>query len=166
MILMARKLFMSGLLFLIACGTAVSAGAEDFVITVPVRMYNMVQGVGKVKVTCSVLDNQGQRIGAAYKWSTHGVNQYSTGLEEDVVLKFNAASGKDPRDATDYKCDLKVQLAWVSGEPWQTPSPDSNSMYLKPKPGTEFRVEDSGPLYVQRKIPKLKVDPRVRELKR
>lgn len=164
--MMAKRLLVNGLLFAVALSAAVSAGAEDFIITVPVRMYNMVQGVGKVKVTCKVLDNQGQTIGAGYKWSTHGVNHYVTGLEEDIVLKFNASSGKDPRDATDYKCDLKVQLAWVTGEPWQTPSPDSNSMYLKPKPGTEFRVEDSGPLYVQSNIPKLKIDPRVKQLKR
>ena len=49
--------------------SAALASAEDFTITVPVRVYNMVQGVGKVKVTCEVLDSKGQRIGIASKWS-------------------------------------------------------------------------------------------------
>ena len=54
----------------------------------------MVQGVGKVKVTCEVLDSKGQRIGIDSKWSTHHVNAYPKGLEEDIVLKFNASPGK------------------------------------------------------------------------
>jgi len=137
--------------------------AEDFTITVPVRLYNMVQGVGKAKVTCEVVDSQGQRIGSAYKWSTHGVNQYPAGLEEDIVLKFNANPGKDPRAATDYNCDLKIQLAWIHDQPWQTPSQTTNSMYLKAKPGTEFRVKDSGPLYKIKKMPPpLKMKPNIR----
>ena len=149
-------------IFAMAMTCTMPAGAEDFTITVPVRLYNMVQGVGKAKVTCEVVDSQGQRIGSAYKWSTHGVNQYPNGLEEDIVLKFNANPGKDPRDATDYRCDLKVQLAWVNDEPWQTPSQETDSMYLKAKPGTEFRVQDGGPLYQTQRAPQLKANPNIR----
>lgn len=157
-----KKMFVCCFLCAVILVGAVSAVAEDFTITVPVRLYNMVQGVGKAKVTCEVVDSQNQRIGIASKWSTHHVNQYPTGLEEDIVLKFNASPGKDPRNATDYKCDLKLQLAWINDEPWQTPSQNTNSMYLKPKPGTEFRVEDSGPLYKTKKLPKLEVNPKMR----
>src|SRR5512136_1430401 len=96
-----------------------SAADKDFTITVPVRLYKMVQGVGKAKVFCEVLDSQGQRIGSDYKWSTNHVNAYPKGLEEDIVLEFNANPGKDPRTATTYKCDLKLQLAWINDEPWQ-----------------------------------------------
>jgi hypothetical protein len=134
--------------------SAALASAEDFTIIVPVRLYNMLQGVGKAKVTCEVLDSKGQRIGSHSMWSTHHVNMYPAGLEEDIVLKFNANPGKDPRDATHYKCDLKLQLPWIAGQPWQAPSHDSTSSYLKPKPGTEFRVEDSGPLYETQDAPK------------
>jgi len=142
-----KKLFISCFLGAVVLAAAAEALAEDFTITVPVRVYNMQQGVGKVKVSCEVIDSQGQRIGIASKWSTHAVNQFPAGLEEDIVLKFNAISGKDPRMATDYKCDLKIQLPWISGEPWQTPSLTASSSYLRPKPDTEFRVEDTGPLY-------------------
>jgi hypothetical protein len=160
---MANKNKLAGcFVFIVVLAVAASAAAEDFTITAPVRLYNMVQGVGKAKVTCEVVDSQGQRIGSSYKWSTNGVNQYPTGLEEDIVLKFNANPGKDPRDATDYKCDLKLQLAWINNEPWQTPSQNTNNMYLKPKPSTEFRVEDAGPLYGSTNIPKIKVNPKVR----
>ena len=154
---------------LIACilcevvlAAAAEAAAKGFTITVPVRLYNMVQGVGKAKVTCEVLDDQGERIGTASKWSTHHVNQYPTGLEEDIVLEFDASPGKGPRNATSYKCDLKVQLPWVHDEPWQTPSQNTNSMYLKAKPGTEFRVEDSGHLYKAKAIQKPDVSPKMR----
>jgi hypothetical protein len=143
--------------------SAASAAAADFTITVPVRLYNMVQGVGKAKVTCEVVDSQGQRIGVASKWSNNHVNQYPTGLEEDIVLEFNASPGKDPRNATSYKCDLKLQLAWINDEPWQTPSQNSNNTYLKPKPGTEFRVEDSGPLYKTQPIPKQSIKPKLKD---
>jgi predicted Rdx family selenoprotein len=142
--------------------TAANAAEKDFTITVPVRLYKMVQGVGKAKVICEVLDSQGQRIGADSKWSTNHVNAYPTGLEEDIVLEFNANPGKDPRTAATYKCDLKLQLAWISGEPWQTPSQNSNSMYLKPKPGTEFRVEDSGPIPQAPNIRKQGIDPKIK----
>lgn len=133
-------------LFLLVLASAPSASAEDFIITVPVRLYNIAQGVGKAKVTCEVVDRKGQRIGAAAKWSSHEVNQSPDGLEEDIVLKFNANPGKDPGKAVKYKCDLKLQLAGVENEPWQTPSRNSDNPHLKPKQGTEFRVEDSGPL--------------------
>ena len=154
-----RKMIVSCFLFGVALALAVPVAAEDFIITVPVRLYKMVQGVGKAKVTCEVLDSQGQRIAMKSNWSTNGVNQYPAGLEEDIVLKMDAYPGKDPRNATEYKCDLKIQLAWVTGEPWQTPSQDSNSMYLKPKPGTEFMVEDSGPLHQTTYAPKFKRAP-------
>lgn len=123
------------------------AHAADFNIKVPVRMYNMVQGVGKVKVTCEIMDAQGKRIAMASKWSQHGVNQYPAGLEEDITVSMNAYNDKDPRTAAQYVCDLKIQTAWVQDQPWQTPSKDSASMFLKPKPGTEFRVKTSGSLY-------------------
>ncbi|MFC1845100.1 hypothetical protein ACFLZ5_09975 [Thermodesulfobacteriota bacterium] len=154
-----RKMIVSCFLFAVTLVAAAPVDAEDFIITVPVRLYKMVQGVGAAKVTCEVLDSQGQRISMKSNWSTNNVNHYPAGLEEDIVLKMDAYPGKDPRTATDYKCDLKIQLAWVTGEPWQTPSQDSNSMYLKPKPGTEFRVEDSGPLHKTSYAPKIKRTP-------
>lgn len=141
---------------------ASAAAAADFTITVPVRLYKMVQGVGKAKVICEVLDSQGQRIGSDYKWSTNHVNAYPKGLEEDIVLEFNANPGKDPRTAVSYKCDLKLQLAWINDEPWQTPTQDTNSMYLKPKPGTEFRVEDSGPLPQPPNMQKPTMNPKIK----
>jgi hypothetical protein len=157
-----KRMFVSCCLCAVTLVAAAPAAAEDFTITVPVRLYNMVQGVGKAKVSCEVVDSQGQRIGVASTWSTHHVNQYPTGLEEDIVLKFNASPGKDPRNATDYKCDLKLLLSWINDEPWQTPSQNTNSMYLKPKPDTEFRVEDSGPLYQTQNVPKLNITPKKR----
>ena len=160
--MMAKKKLMGWILSAVLLFAAGEASAKDFTITVPVRLYNMVQGVGKAKVTCEVLDDQGERIGTASKWSTHHVNQYPTGLEEDIVLEFDASPGKDPRNATSYKCDLKVQLPWVHDEPWQTPSQNTDSMYLKAKPGTEFRVEDSGPLYKAKAIQKPDVSPKMR----
>lgn len=156
------KMIVSCFLFSITLVAAAPVAAEDFIITVPVRLYKMVQGVGAAKVTCEVLDSQGQRIAMKSNWSTNNVNHYPAGLEEDIVLKMDAYPGKDPRTATDYKCDLKIQLAWITGEPWQTPSQNSNSMFLKPKPGTEFRVVDSGPLYKTQLVPKFKIAPQKR----
>lgn len=63
--------------FLLAPTLAFSA---DFNIKVPLRMYNMVQGVGKVKVTCEILDAQGPRVSMASKWSAHHVNYTASGL--------------------------------------------------------------------------------------
>ena len=160
---MTKKTMLAGcLLCAFVMVSSASAADKDFTITVPVRLYKMVQGVGKVKVICEVLDSQGQRIGSASKWSTNHVNAYPTGLEEDIVLEFNANPGKDPRTATAYKCELKLQLAWINDEPWQTPSQSSNSMYLKPKPGTEFRVEDSGPIHQAPNIQKLGINPKIK----
>ena len=160
---MTNKTMLAGFLFCVfVMVSAASAADKDFTITVPVRLYKMVQGVGKAKVICEVLDSQGQRIGSASKWSANHVNAYPTGLEEDIVLEFNANPGKDPRNATAYKCDLKLQLAWINDEPWQTPSQNSNSMYLKPKPGTEFRVEDSGPINQVPNIQKLDINPKIK----
>jgi hypothetical protein len=160
---MTKKTMLAGFLFCaFVMVSAASAADKDFTITVPVRLYKMVQGVGKAKVFCEVLDSQGQRIGSDYKWSTNHVNAYPKGLEEDIVLEFNANPGKDPRTATTYKCDLKVQLAWIHDEPWQTPSQNSNSMFLKPKPDTEFRVEDSGPIHQAPSIQKLDINPKIR----
>jgi hypothetical protein len=135
-------------------GTSYPAAAEDFVITVPVHVYKAVQGVGKVKVFCEVLDENEQRIGSQWNITTKHVNAIPGKLEEDVVLAFNANPGKDPRAATHYKCDMKLQIAWNTGQPWMTPGPGKGS-YLEPKPGTPFRVEDSGPLYPQSKMKKI-----------
>ena len=160
---MKNKTTIAGcLLCMFIMASAASAAEKDFTITVPIRLYKMVQGVGKAKVTCEVLDSQGQRIGSSSKWSSNHVNAYPKGLEEDIVLEFNANPGKDPRNATTYKCDLKIQLAWIKDQPWQTPSQDANNMFLKPKPGTEFRVEDSGPIYQASNIKKQSIDPKVR----
>lgn len=130
--------------------------AEDFEITVPVKVYKIRQGVGKVKVFCEVLDKDNQRIGSQWTLTNKHVNYYPTGLEEDVLLKFNANPGKDPRAAVSYHCDMKLQIAWNTGEPWLTPGPGKGS-YLEPKPGTEFRVEDSGPLYKTKLQPKTRL---------
>ena len=121
--------------------------AYHFNIKVPVRLYKTVQGVGKAKVFCEALTDSNVRIGSNYKWSNKHANTYGNGnLSEDILIQFNANPGKDPNDATKYKCDLKIQLAWAS-PPFQTPSQTTNSMYLKAKPGTPFKVEVSGPLY-------------------
>ena len=154
-----KRMFVSCFLFAVTLVAAASATASDFTVTVPVRLYKMVQGVGKAKVFCEVVDSQGQRIGSAAKWSTNSVNQFPAGLVEDIVLQINANPGKDPRNATNYKCDLKIQLAWISSEPWQTPSQNSSSMFLKPKPGTPFKVEDSGTINQIKYAPKLNVAP-------
>jgi hypothetical protein len=136
-------------------GSAYPAAAEDFVITVPVHIYKAVQGVGKVKVFCEVLDDNEQRIGSQWNITNKHVNAIPGRLEEDVVLAFNANPGKVPRAATHYKCDMKLQIAWNTDQPWMTPGAGKGS-YLEPKPGTPFKVEDSGPLYAQSKLKNIK----------
>jgi len=130
---------------MVAAVWAAPVYSENFNITVPIRLYKLVQGVGKAQVRCEVLSSSNERIGAKTQWSNHNTNSAGD-LVEDLPVKFDAYPGKNPRDAVSYTCSLYLLLSWIQGEPWQVPSTDTASPYLRAKPGTEFRAVVTGPL--------------------
>ncbi len=122
--------------------TSLAAG-EDFIITVPIKLHKITTGVHRAKVFCKVYNASDEKIGGKWAISSAIINGE---LEENITVKFNAYEGKDPCDASYYRCELLLNTPWNTDEPWKKPGFNANEPALMPKAETAFQPEVIGPL--------------------
>lgn len=114
----------------------------DFTFEVPIKL-NKVHS-SDAEVMCKVFNAQGELI--AGKWDRFDLNsdgQNTHSYDGIITIKMAAHSGKDPRDADRYECQIKLLYPWMN-PPWQEPKLTPESVYLSPQPGSVFTPMVSG----------------------
>jgi zona occludens toxin (predicted ATPase) len=97
-----KNAFRPALAFALFLGAS-SARAEDFNFTVPVQASNLPPNVEGLTVVCAALARGDVGLGAIGGASVR-VAVTGGAYRDDVVVRFNANPGKDPRLATRYQC--------------------------------------------------------------
>jgi hypothetical protein len=98
---------------------AAGAHAEDFNITVPVSFSRLAPEIEVLEISCTTMSRD-QVIG-------HGraapIRLSGGGYSGNVVVRFNATTGMDPRAATHYRCQPSLRA--LKGTPFYVPGPAS-----------------------------------------
>jgi hypothetical protein len=141
-------------LALVAALAPARAAAEDFSLSVPVRLSSMVPGVTGGIVACVVgpiaiatvqrpITHSGERVG-------FGVEPFpvdsSRAFVGTVTVAFDADTGKDPAAATHYKCWLQLTANPEAPGAAGVPGGDAVDPVLLPRPGTPFTQVITGEL--------------------
>ncbi len=117
--------------------------AKHFTLTVPVEVHSLLSGIQRVNVDCSVATTEGMTdivgLGGAYK----DIDTSTGNFTGNVVVAFDAQPGKDPASATFYKCWLTL---YAGPTATMQPSAGAMSPAFRPKPGTSFVPEVTGPV--------------------
>lgn len=105
---MKLKKIISGHLLLLVFVFPPTVSAEDFIFNVGVDLTNLHEDASKVQIVCVVGNSPSvfgdSTIGAANKY----IDMPADGvLNTTVQLKFNANAGKNPADATNYRCTIQ-----------------------------------------------------------
>lgn len=88
-------------------GNSSPAGAEDFTFTVPVRLQGIPANVPEGLAGCQALATDGTVIaGGSTIYSIPADGNFS----QDVVVKINATSGRNPFDAKNWLCRLRLKI--------------------------------------------------------
>jgi hypothetical protein len=141
-------------LTLLALSAPAAAAAEDFNLSVPVRVSSLVPGVTGGIVACVVGPVS---IAAVQRPTTHGGDRVGFGVEPfkidggrgfvgTVTVAFDADTGKDPTVATHYKCWLQLTANPDFPGAAGVPRADSADPVLLPRPGTSFSQVTTGEL--------------------
>jgi hypothetical protein len=101
--------------------TLVGAGiahAEDFTLTVPVHLSNLMPSINSGRIECLVTNgNTYQSESRIGQGTTQFTIESATGrFDQNVVVRFNAAAGKDPAMATHYWCAFHIMSANPLGD--------------------------------------------------
>ncbi|MBN2134274.1 MAG: hypothetical protein JW737_00940 [Acidobacteria bacterium] len=100
-----KKTLILALIILCSISFASITLAEDFTFYVPVKFYNNCDKIKNFQITCHVTtDNLQEVIGSG------STQPLYFPPDNDIVrpVKFNAYAGKNPADATKYKCYVNM----------------------------------------------------------
>jgi hypothetical protein len=97
-------------------GTGI-ANAEDFALTVPVHLSNLMPSINSGRIECLATNgNTYQPESIIGQGTTQFTIDSSTGrFDQNVVVRFNAAGGKNPAMATHYWCAFHIISANPAG---------------------------------------------------
>ena len=105
-----KNAFRLAFAFALLAGAA-AVRAEDFNFTVPVQVSNLPPNVEELTIVCTALTPVAVR-GSATATNFESVGSASVrvaiasgGFHSDVAVRVNASQGKDPRNATNYRCE-------------------------------------------------------------
>ena len=140
---------------LLALGAAGPAWAEDFTLTVPVRLTSLHPSVTGGVVACVVgpesvatlarpFTHPDERVGFGAARFT--VDRASRGFVGTVVVGFDADAERDPGAATHYKCWLQLTRGAGEQEATSVPRPDAREPYLVPLPDAPATLAVTGEL--------------------
>jgi len=145
--LAARTCITTGLVLLCSAGLA---RAEQFTFNVPVALYSLPANYtgGKVLCKCSSVDRSGQ--GSTGNTKGGQGNYQMGGAEKDfgigngtfvgtIKVAFNAISGANPANATDWSCSL--MLYDNTTRRWLSADSAMSQTYNRSKP---YRTADKG----------------------
>jgi hypothetical protein len=124
------KWVMVPILAMFIMGVISAAQAEDFTITVPLRLNNLHAQVESVRVFCQALNASGALVGG---WNTVVPVGPTGSVSQNVVVAFNAEPNQVASNATQYRCwfDLKAKGDQMFFKP-----NEGNTIMYKAKPGT------------------------------
>ena len=140
---------------LLALGATGTAWAEDFTLTVPVRLTNLHPSVTGGVVACVVVPegvatatrpfpHPDDRIGfGAARFAVDGA---SRGFAGSVVVAFDADPERDPEAATHYKCWLQLARGAGDEETTSVPRPEASEPSLRPRPDAPATLVITGEL--------------------
>ena len=90
-----------------------AAQAEDFTLTVPVRLNSLLPSTIGVTINCGVgTASDPKNVGQSS--TTISIDPNSGNVSQNVVFRFNASSDRDPSTATHYQCKF-VNFLRVNG---------------------------------------------------
>lgn len=125
------------------CAGAGGARAEDFNITVPVSFSGLAPEIETLQVSCTTMSRD-QVIGHG---SAPAIRLSGGGYSGNVVVRFNATTGMDPRQATHYRCQPSLRA--LKGTPFYEPrsgalNQAANVVFfpVDPKAPIRFRTGD------------------------
>jgi hypothetical protein len=140
---------------LLALAGAQSARAEDFSISVPVRVTNLLPTVTMGVVACVAGP---QSVAAAARPNPHAADRIGSGAETfrvdresrgfvgTVVVSFDADPGKDVVAATHYKCWLQLGTGPDGRGGMGAPRSEATEPHLLPRPNTPATLVITGEL--------------------
>ena len=111
-------------------GVIAAAHAEDFILTVPLRLNNLHSEVGSVRVFCQARSASGTIIGG---WNTIVPVGPAGNVSQDVIVSFNALPNRLASDATNYRCWFDLQS---KGDSLYYEPNYGTTVFNKSKPGT------------------------------
>jgi hypothetical protein len=132
-----------------------AAAAEDFVLTVPVRVSQLLPGIRSGVVACVVgppaiagtarpNSHPVDRIG--FGVATFPIDQRTRGFTGPVTVVVDAEPGRDAGAATHYKCWLQLGAGEEGTVETALPGPDAAEPHLVPRPNTAATLVVTGEL--------------------
>jgi len=128
------------------CGALLplTAMAEDFELVVPIKLERMMSSVGEAMISCQVMNDDEDKIGQGQeKVRLQGMN-----YEGKVVVKFDADVGKNPNEASLYKCTMRLRQ--ISGREYLIPQSETEEpdwpIWARARGDAELAYEVSGSL--------------------
>jgi hypothetical protein len=148
-----RRVGRTLVLALTLVGTGI-AHAEDFALTVPVHLSYLMPPIQSGRIECltasgSALNPQNM-IGQGFIPFT--IDSSTGRFDQNVVVRFNAESGKNPATATHYFCRFILSFTQANGIPrsfvygWGSPATPETTGPFATKPGAPFVPWVTGPL--------------------
>lgn len=118
--------------------------AADFELSVPIKLERLMSSVGEVMITCQVMNEDEDVIGhGQQKRRIEGMN-----YEGKVVVEFDANVGKNPNEATRYKCTMRLRQ--ISGREYLIPQSETEEpdwpIWARARGDAELVYEISGSL--------------------
>lgn len=138
---MELKKLLAGHLFVLTLVLPYTVAAEDFTLNVGVNFTNLHPDITSIGIRCGAVNEKStDTIGDIIK----DINIPANGaINQTVQVKFNADSGKNPADATNYKCDVLLRKQSIGSGP--IPGTDSNC----DNPNNEWRCAKVGTRFVR-----------------
>lgn len=116
--------------------------AADFVISVPVKLQRLMSDVRELMVTCVAMNEDEDKIGEGRQKAAITEGSYEGTLE----VSFDADYGKNPNDATQYACTMRLRQ--VAGREYLIPQSEEEEpdwpIWARARKGTELVYEVKG----------------------
>lgn len=122
-----------------------AARAEDFTLTVPVRLNSLHPLITGAAINCGVGTASDHVNDVGLGSAQISIDPNSGNFSQNVVIRFNATTGRDPSTATAYRCVIFLSGSGFGGF---TSNPGCSSCPItnRAKAGTPFTPSVSGSL--------------------
>jgi hypothetical protein len=116
-----------------------AVSGEDFIFNVGLDLANLSEDVTGVKVKCYAVNESTQNIVGELNQDVDIPDDGN--LKTNIQIAFNASQGKNPRDAEDYRCEMRIitangDFSFVKAN--NTACNDPNNAWKCTKEGTPY----------------------------
>jgi hypothetical protein len=143
---MKLKKILAGHLLALVLALPNMALAEDFTINLGINASKLDETVRALSTICVVRNSEAGKIGSTSK--VIDVNADGT-LKTNFAVKFNADSGKNPAEATNFNCKLSFVVGSQASSVLAADDPackQAANQFKCAKPGTKLVTEFNGPI--------------------